>query len=89
MDTQAVLIQRAVDVLGSQQKLSDAIADVVIKRGIRGGGANQISISNWIREARTISPENALAVDIATNGRVSKAQLRPDVFDDANSTKSA
>lgn len=61
-------IERAVELKGSQAKLAEAM------------GCSQQQISYLLNEAKSITAEMAIAIDTATNGAVSKASLRPDVF---------
>lgn len=60
-------IERAVQLKGSQEKLAEA------------AGCSQQQISYLLNEARTITPEMAVAIDRATDGAVSKFTLRPDL----------
>lgn len=62
-------VDRAVALLGSQAKLAQA------------AGCSQQYIS-WLLSdtSRRISAEMAIAFDKATDGAVSKHQLRPDIF---------
>lgn len=62
------LIQAAVDLLGSQAKLATAM------------GCSQQQIAYLLRAPR-ISAEMAAAVHSATDGKVPKHKLRPDVFE--------
>ena len=64
-------IQRAVNLAGSQQALAKQI------------GLSQQGISWLLNEAPKVSAEIALAIDRATQGRVRKEQLRPDIFERA------
>lgn len=61
-------VQRAVKIVGSQKALADKT------------GLSQQGISWLLKEARQISAEIAVAIDRATEGQVSKAELRPDLF---------
>jgi len=61
-------IRRAVGIAGSQQKLA-----------VRAGFSQQ-HISYLLNSADQISAESAVAIDRATGGQVSRAQLRPDLF---------
>jgi len=66
-------LQRAVDFYGSQPKLARAI------------GCSQSKISWLLVSADQISAETAIAIDRATEsadarGRVTKSQLRPDLW---------
>lgn len=60
------LINKAINHYGSQAKLADAM------------GCSQQQIS-YLLKAKSISAEMALKIDAATNGAVSKHQLRPDL----------
>jgi DNA-binding transcriptional regulator YdaS (Cro superfamily) len=68
MTTQAELIRRAVEQKGSQAKLAMA------------AGCSQQLISQLIKGEVGITAETALKIDAATNGNVSKRDLRPDIF---------
>lgn len=61
-------IERAIGLLGSQTKLADAV------------GCSQQNISNILR-SKSVTAEMAIAIDRATNGAVSRVDLRPDIFD--------
>jgi DNA-binding transcriptional regulator YdaS (Cro superfamily) len=61
-------VARAVEIKGSQAKLA---ADA---------GCSQQQISYLLNEADSITAEMAIAIDRATNGEVSREQLRPDIF---------
>ncbi len=61
------LIQRAIDCHGSQAKLADKM------------GCSQQQIA-YLLKAKSITAEMAMKVDAATNGAVSRHDLRPDVF---------
>lgn len=60
-------IERAVKHHGSQAKLAEAI------------GCSQQQIS-YLLKAKGITADMALKVDAATDGAVSKHELRPDIF---------
>lgn len=60
-------IKRAVELKGSQEKLAEA------------AGCSQQAISFLLKDAKSITPEMALAIDKATDGKVSKFSLRPDL----------
>lgn len=64
-------IQRAVDVAGGQQKLAEA------------AGVSPQAVSFWVTGARLISAEYVLKVEQATAGRVTRYDLRPDIFGEA------
>lgn len=60
-------IEAAIDDLGSQAKLADAM------------GCSQQQIS-YLLKAKSITAEMAVKIDAATGGRVSRHDLRPDLF---------
>lgn len=61
-------IEKAISITGSQQKLAEKV------------GCSQQYISLLARSAVKVSAEMALAFDRATDGKVSKHTLRPDIF---------
>lgn len=61
-------IQKAVELLGSQQKLAEA------------AGVSAQAVSFWVAGARMISPECAIKIEQATEGAVTRNHLRPDIF---------
>lgn len=65
------LLQKAIDKAGSQQALAAAI------------GVSQQQVSYLMTKARRIPAEIAIAVERATGGEVSRNELRPDIFGDA------
>jgi DNA-binding transcriptional regulator YdaS (Cro superfamily) len=60
-------IQRAIDIAGSEAKLGALI------------GCSQVAI-NKAKHRGSVSAEMAVAIDRATEGKVSKSDLRPDLF---------
>lgn len=60
---------RAVEIVGGQEALAKEI------------GKSQQYVSFLINEAKAIKAEIAISIDRATAGQVSKAQLRPDIFE--------
>jgi len=62
------LISEAIRLKGSQQKLAEA------------AGCSQQQISYLMKEASGISAEMALKVERATDGAVSRHELRPDIY---------
>ena len=69
MDTRE-LVKRAVEICGSQSELARRI----------GGRVRQGHIWKWINYTRVIPAERAIQIERATEGRVSRYELRPDVF---------
>lgn len=68
MNTHKLLMEKAVKAVGSQQKLADAI------------GKSQQGISYLMNVADCVSAEDAIAIEKATDGKISRTQLRPDIF---------
>lgn len=62
------LIREAIKILGTQAALA------------REAGLTQQGISYLLNDAEQVSAETAVAIHKATNGRVSKEALRPDLF---------
>lgn len=61
-------IQRAIDELGGRRQLAEA------------AGVSEQAVSFWVRGERTISAEYALKIQAATGGKVTVAEIRPDIF---------
>jgi DNA-binding transcriptional regulator YdaS (Cro superfamily) len=62
------LIERAIEILGRQSDLALAIE------------CAQQTVSKLLNNEIRVSAEQAVAIHRATNGRVSKRQLRPDLW---------
>lgn len=67
MHTLTEHIERAIQFHGTQARLAEVI------------GCSQQQIS-YLRRAKSITAEMALALHAATGGKVSKHDLRPDIF---------
>lgn len=61
-------IRRAITICGSQKALADKI------------GLSQPGISWLLGEAKQVSAEIAVKIEKATEGQVSRSDLRPDLF---------
>lgn len=68
MTSHKVLMDKAVEAVGSQQKLGEAI------------GKTQQGISYMMNVATSVSAEDAIAIERATQRAVTRSQLRPDIF---------
>jgi DNA-binding transcriptional regulator YdaS (Cro superfamily) len=62
------LIESAIKALGSQEKLAEAI------------GISQQGVSYLLRHAPRVTAEVAVAIERATQGKVRRSDLRPDIF---------
>ena len=62
------LLERAIALLGSQQKLAAAV------------GLSQQGVSYLLNQAPRVAAEVAVAIERATKGAVTAAELRPDIF---------
>lgn len=60
-------IQKAVRLAGGQSALARAI------------GVTQGAVWKWLNNFQKVSPENAVAISIATRGEVKPYELRPDI----------
>ncbi|MFB0692988.1 transcriptional regulator [Agrobacterium pusense] len=61
-------IRRAIEVVGSQEKLAEK------------AGCSQQQISWLLTRAKKISAEHAVCFEQATDGAVTRSDLRPDLF---------
>ncbi len=69
-----IQIKKAIEILGSQSALAAAC------------GVKQAHVWNWLNRDKVIRLENALLIEHATNGIVTKEQLRPDLYPLSNTT---
>jgi DNA-binding transcriptional regulator YdaS (Cro superfamily) len=67
MDTSALV--RAIQACGSQAHLASKI------------GRTQQHISWCLKNSRPVSGQDAIKIEHATGGQVTRAELRPDLFD--------
>lgn len=61
-------IRRAIEIVGSQEKLAEM------------AGCSQQQISWLLTTAKKVSAEHAVGIERATNGAVVRSDLRPDLF---------
>lgn len=61
-------LHKAVSILGSQSALARAIR------------VKQQNIWSWLHVARKVPAEYCLAIEKATQGKVRREELRPDIF---------
>lgn len=71
------LIEKAVSIAGSQHRLAEV------------SGLSQQFISKLQRGERGVTAETALAIERATNGRVSRHDLRPDLWPASKQSEAA
>ena len=62
------LIGKAIKACKTQKQLADAV------------GVHQSFVSQWLNDERPVPPTKCRAIEIATAGVVTAAELRPDVF---------
>ena len=62
------IIQKAVESAGGQAALARAV------------GVKQQHVWNWLNRDRRVPAERCADIERATNGAVTRAELRPDVF---------
>jgi DNA-binding transcriptional regulator YdaS (Cro superfamily) len=60
-------VEKAIDILGSQANLARACRQ------------RPQAITRWLREGR-VPPKHAAAIESATDGAVTRHDLRPDIF---------
>jgi DNA-binding transcriptional regulator YdaS (Cro superfamily) len=63
------IVQRAIDLAGGQTALARLI----------GGKIRQQHVRRWLHMKR-VPAERAVQIEIATNGAVSRSELRPDLW---------
>lgn len=61
------VIKKAIDLLGGQQKMADAIS------------VSQSAVHKWLHNKIKISPENVVRIVEVTQGKVQGYDLRPDL----------
>ena len=64
-------LRKAIDIAGGQTALAKLI-----------GGVNQRHIWNWLNRDKQVPAERVLAIEAALEGRVSRNELRPDIYPD-------
>jgi DNA-binding transcriptional regulator YdaS (Cro superfamily) len=67
MDTTKEAVQRAIVMLGSQSALARAV------------GKSQPAVYKWARGQSLPTWQSAIAIERATNGRVTRHEIRPDI----------
>jgi DNA-binding transcriptional regulator YdaS (Cro superfamily) len=67
-------LTRAIAIAGNQAKLAARISMCMTRR------VRQQNVSYWLCHKTLISAEYWSAIEQATNGEISRQQLRPDIF---------
>ena len=66
-------IKKAIEILGNQASLAAAVTEIQPAHRV-----SQQAVSGWLRNG--CPPDRVLAVEKATNGEVTRYQLRPDIY---------
>ena len=66
--TELDALKTAIEIIGSQGKLAAAL------------GYSQPSVSDWVNRSGRAPAEAVLDIERLTDGRVSRHQLRPDIY---------
>lgn len=61
-------IERATSILGGRRALAASL------------GVTRQAVSHWFRGRRALTAEQCAAIERATGGQVTRAELRPDIF---------
>lgn len=67
-------LQKAIETVGGQPTLAQRLSE------ISGRKVVQQNISSWLHRSRRVPGEFVLAIEQATEGAVSKHDLRPDLY---------
>lgn len=67
-------IKRAVKLAGGQVALAKRVAEIT------GKPVRQPYVWNWLNRDAELSPEWVIPIETATDGRVTRHQLRPDIY---------
>lgn len=71
-------LERAIEITGGQSALARAI----------GGNVKQAHVWHWLRVSKGRVPaEHCTAIEVATEGRVSRHDLRPDIYSAEDTAK--
>lgn len=63
-----------------QQALEEAIRQVGMAEMARRAGVTVQAVWQWQHRSKRLPPYRAIQIEEATGGRVTKHQLRPDIF---------
>lgn len=64
-------LQKAIDIIGTQRGLAELVE------------AKQGHVWNWLHRDKRVPPNKAIPIEVATDGAVTRHDLRPDVFGEA------
>lgn len=81
-------LEKAVLIAGSQKKLAVALSRILRERGEKRE-IKQPQIWNWLHRDKVFQAEYAIPIEMATNGEVTRYDLRPDLFGEAPSKEAA
>lgn len=70
-------LERAISEVGNQSKLAVSI------------GVKQAHVWYWLNKAKHVPAEHVIAIERATGGKVTRAELRPDLYGAADSYPAA
>lgn len=70
-------IQRAVGLFASQAQFAEAISD-------ESREVKQAQVSHWFTGRKPVPARHCIPIEQATKGRVTRYDLRPDVFGEPN-----
>lgn len=79
MKQHVTALRRAVAIAGGQAQLAEAIAAYLRRPTVK-----QQTISYWLRSETRVDAEWWSAIEHATGGKVTREDLRPDVFGPAS-----
>ena len=68
-ETQIEKLEAAIDIMGNQTRLANAI------------GVSQPAIAKWLTGVCRYTADNALKIELATQGQIGREELCPDIFD--------
>ncbi len=74
MQSSSDALQRAINYVGGQTALAALLSDLT------GRTIRQSHVHNWLVRNKKIPAEICGPIQIATNGRITRAELRPDLF---------
>lgn len=77
METAKTAIEQAVDLFNTQADFATAISrpDRIVK---------QAQVSHWYTKIKPVPAHHCIPIEEATNGQVTRYDLRPDIFGEPN-----